>query len=125
MSAGTVPYSQSPTYPQGHVESPRETALHAKNATAERTEADWMRIGVGTTLLTGSLLLLTGKRKAGLIVTAAGTALAMLEHKELVRDWWDSLPVYLDHAQRMLDQAASTVEDLTAKRDKIMSLFGK
>jgi len=86
---------------------------------------DWMRIGVGTTLLTGSLLLLTGKRKAGLVVTAAGTALAMLENKEVVREWWDCLPGYLENAQRFLDFATSTIDDLTDKRDKIISLLGK
>jgi hypothetical protein len=90
-----------------------------------KPDPDWMRIGVGATLLTGSLLLLTGKRKAGLLVTAAGTTLAMLENKDVVRAWWDSLPGYLDNAQRMLDQAAATIDDLTEKRNKIMSLLGR
>jgi hypothetical protein len=90
-----------------------------------RPDPDWMRIGVGSTLLTGSLLLLCGKRKAGLLVTAAGTALAMVEQKELVSEWWNALPAYLDQAQRMLDQVATTVDDLTQKRDQIMALFSK
>ncbi|HWG20153.1 MAG TPA: hypothetical protein VG225_06450 [Terracidiphilus sp.] len=87
--------------------------------------ADWMRIGVGSTLLTGSFLLLSGKRKAGLLVTAAGTALAMLDNKEIVSEWWNALPGYLNNAQRMLDQAQETIDDLAAKRDKVMALFGK
>ncbi|KAA6458265.1 hypothetical protein DYQ86_20320 [Acidobacteria bacterium AB60] len=90
-----------------------------------RSNPDWMRIGVGSALLTGSLLLLTGKRKAGLVVTAAGTALAMLEHKEVVSEWWNALPRYLDQAQKMLDQVAATVDDLSEKRDRIMSLLPK
>lgn len=115
MSAQTVPLVQSVSYPQEHMERRDEAKF----------DSDWLRIGVGASLLTGSLLLLTGKRKAGLLVTFAGTALAMMEHKEVVRDWWDSLPGYLDNAQRMLDQAAATIDDLTEKRDKIMSLLGK
>lgn len=115
MSAGTAPLAQPVVYPQGHMETRKEVKL----------DPDWMRIGVGSTLLTGSLLLLTGKRKAGLLVTAAGTALAMLDNKELVSEWWNALPTYLDHAQRMLDQVSSTVDDLTDKRDKIMALFSK
>ena len=115
MSAGTVPLAQSVNYPQEHMETRKELNL----------DHDWMRIGVGTTLLAGSLLLLTGKRKAGLVVTAAGTAMAMLEHQELVREWWESLPGYLENAQRFLDFATSTVDDLTDKRDKIMALLGK
>ena len=115
MSAGTIPLPDSVNYPQGHMETRDEARL----------DPDWMRIGVGTTLLTGSLLLLAGRRKAGLVVTAAGTALAMLDNKELVSEWWDALPGYLDQAQRLLDQAAATIDDLTEKRDKIMGLLGK
>ena len=115
MSAGTAPLAPSVVYPQGHMEKRAET----------RPDPDWMRIGVGATLLTGSLLLLTGKRRAGMLMTAAGTALAMVEHKDLVSECWNALPAYLDQAQKLLDQAAATVDDLTEKRDKIMSLFAK
>ena len=115
MSAGTAPLAPSVVYPQGHMDTRKEV----------RPDPDWMRIGVGSALLTGSLLLLTGKRKAGLLLTATGTALAMVENKEVVREWWDALPTYLDQAQRMLDQVAATVDDLTDKRDKIMALFSK
>jgi hypothetical protein len=115
MGASSMSRPQSINYPQGHME----------NGEKSRLDPDWMRIGVGSTLLTGSLLLLTGKRKAGLLVTAAGTALAMLEHKEVVSEWWDALPGYLDHAQRLLDQAAATIDDLTEKRNKVMSLLGR
>jgi hypothetical protein len=86
---------------------------------------DWMRIGVGASLLTGSLLLLTGKRKAGLLLTAAGTALAMLEHREIVAEWWEAMPHHLEKAQTMLEQVQHTMDDLTDKRDKIFSMFGK
>jgi len=90
-----------------------------------RKKPDWMHIGVGASLLTGSLLLLTGKRKAGLLVTAAGTALAMLENREIVSEWWEALPQHLDKAQQIIDQTQHTIDDLTAKRDKIFEMFGK
>jgi hypothetical protein len=86
---------------------------------------DWMRIGVGASLICGAVLLVTGKRKAGLLVTAVGTALAMLDNKEIVAEWWDALPRQLDKAQRMLDQTQQTIEDIEEKRDKVLSLFGK
>jgi len=120
MGASTIPLSESVIEPEGYVESRQETSL--KEA---RIDPDWMDIGVGCTLLTGSLLLLAGKRKAGLLATFAGTTLAILEHQDLVSEWWNSLPGYLNDAQRMLDQATSTVEDLTAKGDQIKSLFTK
>lgn len=86
---------------------------------------DWVRIGVGASLLTGALLLIAGKRKAGLLLTATGTALAMLENRDLVGAWWESLPQHLDRAQQILDQTQHTIEDLSAKRDKIMEMFGR
>jgi hypothetical protein len=120
MGASTIPLSEKVIEPEGYVESRQETRL--KGA---QINPDWMRIGVSCTLMTGSLLLLTGKRKAGLIATFAGTALAILEHQDLVSEWWNTLPRYLNDAQRMLDQAAITVEDLTAKGEQIKSLFTK
>ena len=86
---------------------------------------DWMRIGVGASLLTGALLLLTGKRKAGLLATAAGTALAMLDNSDLVSEWWEALPQHLDKAQQILDHTQQTIDDLSAKRDKILEMLGK
>ena len=109
---GPVPLSPNT---QGDLESRCES----------RTNSDWMRIGAAGTLLTGSILLLSGKRKAGLVVSAAGAALAMIEEKELVKQWWEVLPGYLETAQRMLDQAQQTIDDLAAKRAKIMSIIGK
>lgn len=105
-------FAPTTNYPQGHAERPRVDDTH-----------DWMRAGVAGTLLTGSLLLLSGKRRAGLLVTTAGAALALLQEKEVLQAWWDALPGYLDDAQRMLDQAQTTIDDLTSKRDRIMSLF--
>ena len=86
---------------------------------------DWMRIGAGSTLLTGSILLLRGKRRAGLLLTVTGAALAMLDNQEIVAEWWEALPRCLDKAQHMIEQTQHTVDDLTNKRDQIVALFGK
>jgi hypothetical protein len=118
MGASTIPPYEKVIEPEGYVESRQETRL--KEA---MINPDWIRVGVGCTLLTGSLLLLAGKRKAGLLATFAGTALAILEHQDLVSEWWGALPGYLDDAQRMVDQAVSTVDDLTVKGNQIKSLF--
>lgn len=90
-----------------------------------RPSPDWMRLGTAGTLLTGAILLLTGNRRAGMVVSAAGAALAMVEEKELVRQAWEALPGYLDTTQRILDQAQEIINDLSSKHDKIMSILGK
>ncbi len=111
MGVASLPHSVN--YPQGHIESPGES----------HHEKEWMGVAVGGTLLLGSVLLLSGKRRAGLMVTAAGTALALLEEQDTVRAWWNVLPQYLDDAQRLLNQAQMTIDDLSAKRDRLRSLF--
>ena len=111
---GAVPL-QPRSYSQQHEESHFEP----------NRRADRRRLCIGCTLLTGSLLLLAGKRKAGLLVTIAGTTLAMLEEQELVSRWWNALPGYLDTAQGMIDQANQTIDDLNAKRERIVSLFSR
>jgi hypothetical protein len=110
---GVASLPQSVNYPQGHVESRRES----------HHDKEWMGAAVGGTLLLGSVLLISGKRRAGLMVTAAGTALALLEEQDTVRAWWNALPQYLDDAQRLLNQAQMTIDDLSAKRDRLRSLF--
>lgn len=89
----------------------------------EKTQ-EWLRIGAGCTLLGGALLLLAGKRRAGLMATVAGAALTMLDQKETVQEWWSVLPGYVDSAQHMLDEAQHTIDDIVAKRDKLKSLLG-
>lgn len=111
---GAVPLS--PRNPaQSHMEPPRES----------RPAPDWVRYAAAGSLLAGGVLFLTGKRRAGLVAGVAGAALTMVEEKEMVKRWWEELPGYLDSAQRMLDQAQQTIDDLAAKRDRIMSILGK
>ena len=83
---GITSLPQSISHSQGHVESSR----------GSHHEKEWVGVAVGGTLLLGSVLLISGKRRAGLMVTAAGTALALLEEQETVRSWWNALPQYLE-----------------------------
>jgi len=112
MGVTALPHSVN--YPHGHLENGKETQ-----------NPDWARVAVGGTLLAGALLTLSGKRRAGLVVTAAAAALTLLEEKETVRAWWSSLPQYLDEAQLLLNQAQHTVDDLAAKREKLRAMLNK
>jgi len=88
-------------------------------------ESDWVGMAVGGAFLAGGLLLLSGRKKAALLVTASAMALTLVDQKETVREWWNTMPGYLDDAQRLLDRAAVTIEDLAAKRDKLRSMFNR
>jgi hypothetical protein len=90
-----------------------------------KSQSDWLGMAVGGSFLAGGLLLLSGKKKAGMLVTAGAMALTLVDQKDTVREWWNTLPGYLDDAQRLLDQAAHTIEDLATKRDKLRSMFNR
>jgi hypothetical protein len=110
---GVTPFPQVVNLPQGEVMQ------------SKRSEPDWMGLAVGGTFLAGALLLLSGKKKAGLGVTAGAMVLTLLDQQETVREWWYTLPKYLDHAQQILDQAQGTIEDLATKRDKLRAMFNR
>lgn len=113
MSA--VPLSASSNIQQGQM---------AGRDSSDDRGAEWLRISAGTTLLAGALLLLAGKRRAGLVATAAGAVLTVLDQKETVKIVWDALPGYLDKTQHMLDEAQHTIDDIAAKRDRLKSFLG-
>src|SRR5271157_4165415 len=79
----------------------------------------WIRVAAGGSLLAGGLLLLNGKQRAGLAVAIAGTALALLDQKETVRSWWNSVPGLIDEAGQLLGQVEATVQDLAVQREKL------
>ena len=105
----------NPAFPQGHDDMTEQV----------RSEPDWMGMAVGGTFLTGALLLLSGKKKAGLLVTTGAMVLTALDQQETIKEWWNTLPKYLDDAQRLLDQVQHTVEDLAMKRDKLRAMFDR
>ena len=57
----------------------------------------WTRGLAAGSLLTGAVLLATGRRKSGLAVTVAGSLIAMLEESDEIRELWDNLPDYIQH----------------------------
>jgi hypothetical protein len=80
---------------------------------------NWARIASGASLLASGLLLLTGKRKAGLLSAVAGTALAILDQQATVKSFWHSMPGYIDRAQHLLGQVEETVSEVAAQRERL------
>ncbi len=81
---------------------------------------DWANLAAGTALVAGGLLLLTRRRKAGVAVAAAGTALALLEHRDTVRSWWIQLPSLVENVQDAVTQVQAKVRELADRRDAII-----
>jgi hypothetical protein len=79
----------------------------------------WTRGLAAGSLLTGAVLLATGRRRTGLAVTAVGSLVALLEESDAVRDLWDNLPDYIHTAQEALGRFEGFVQDLAEQGDRI------
>jgi hypothetical protein len=110
---GVTAFPNTANYPQGEIMK------------AKTSEPDWVGIAVGGTFLAGAALLLSGRKKAGLAVTAGAMALTLLDQQDTIKVWWNTLPKYLDDAQHLLDQAQTTIDDLANKRDKLRAMFNR
>jgi anion-transporting ArsA/GET3 family ATPase len=60
-----------------------------------------------------------------MVAAASGTALALLDQKETLRSWWNTLPGYIEEVQRMLSQVQSTVDELAAQREKLRRIVAR
>lgn len=78
------------------------------------SKGPWTRSVAAGSLIAGAVLLLTGRRKSGLAVAAAGAAVALLENPEMVREAWNAMPRLLTSGQDFL----SRVEDFVAELEK-------
>lgn len=75
-------------------------------------EIPWTRSVAAGSLIVSALLLVSGKRKSGIAVAAAGAAVALLENPEAVRDVWDSLPRLVRGGQDFLVRLEDFVDEL-------------
>jgi hypothetical protein len=93
---------------------------------ARRANSDqWLRYAAAGTLAAGGALLVTGRRRAGLIAAASGAALAMLDQKDVVRAWWNTLPGFLEELHTTLGRAQTAVEDLSTQGQKLREVLRK
>ncbi len=85
----------------------------------------WLRYAAAGTLVASGALLVTGKRRAGLVTAVTGTVLAMVDQEEAVCAWWNALPGYLDEIQGLLGRAQNAVDDLSAQGQKLRRVLSK
>ena len=88
-------------------------------------DKNWVRTVAAGSLVTGAILLATGKRKAGLAVAAAGTVFALVEDPEGVKKVWNSLPDYLESGHSFLSRFEKFVGEVTAQGEKLRSVVEK
>src|SRR6185503_7642422 len=86
---------------------------------------DWVKVAACGSLVAGGLLLLTGQKRAGLVMVASGTALALMDHEGTLKRWWEALLGYVDRAQSMFEQVRDVVEDVTQKGESLRRVLSR
>lgn len=107
------------TFPEGETRTARITQM------PRTASVDWVKIATCGSLVSGALLLLSGQKRAGLVMAASGTVLAMLDHEETIRLWWDALPGYVERAQFMVEQVREVVDDITEKGEAMRRVLSR
>ena len=92
---------------------------------AQDWNKNWVRTVAAGTLVTGAILLASGKRKAGLAIAAAGTVFALVEDPEGVKKVWNNIPDYLDNGHSMLSRFEKFIGELTSQGEKLRSVVEK
>jgi hypothetical protein len=88
-------------------------------------DKNWVRTVAAGSLVTGAVLLATGKRKAGLAIAAAGTVFALLEDPQGVKKVWNSIPDYLESGHDFLGRFEKFVGELSAQGEKLRTVVEK
>jgi hypothetical protein len=86
---------------------------------------NWVRTVAAGTLVTGAVLLATGKRKSGLAVAAAGTIFALVEDPAGVKKFWNNLPDHIESGHDLLGRFEKFVGELTAQGEKLRAVVEK
>ncbi len=92
---------------------------------AESETMNWIGFAAGGTLVAAGLLLLAGERRAGMVAAASGTALALLDQKQTLHSWWNSLPNYIDQVQGVLGKVQTTVNEVAVKREALRQVLAR
>ena len=116
-----------PVRAQAEVAAAAVTVSAAMSASAQSVgsvfkDQDWINLLAAGTMLAGGALLISGHKRAGLIVAAAGTALALIDEKEAIEALWKKLPAYLKEAQTLLEKAEGYMNDLGPAAQKLYSV---
>ncbi|HTJ31161.1 MAG TPA: hypothetical protein VL346_11705 [Acidobacteriaceae bacterium] len=90
---------------------------------AAPVQQDWTHLIAAGTLMAGGALLVSGRKKSGLAVAIAGTAIALLDEPEMLQSWWHSLPGMLSNAQQFLDKVEEYMGAAAEQGHRIQSAF--
>jgi hypothetical protein len=96
----------------------------ARQIESSLSETHWTRAVAAGSLIVSAFLLISGRRKSGVAVAAAGAAVALLENPEAVREVWDSMPRLVRASQDFLVRIEDFVEELNRQGIRLRRVIG-
>ena len=85
----------------------------------------WLRVVAAGSLAAGGVFLMAGKRRAGLVAAAAGTALVVLDQQDSVRTLWSHMPGYLEEVHGILQRVQGAVDELSTQGERLRSIWSR
>jgi hypothetical protein len=101
----------------------KEIVKVTKQIETTLSEIPWTRTIAAGSLVVGALLLITGRRKSALAVSAAGAAVALLENPDIVREAWASMPRVVRAGQDFLVRIEDFVEELNKQGVRVRKVL--
>jgi hypothetical protein len=121
----TTPEITEPAEPpiSSTMDSDKQIMKITKQIETSLSEIPWTRTIAAGSLVVGALLLITGRRKSALAVSAAGAAVALLENPDIVREAWASMPRVVRAGQDFLVRIEDFVEELNKQGVRVRKVL--
>ena len=85
-------------------------------------EFTWLRAVAAGSLVTGAVLLLTGRRKAALTVSGLGAAVILAEDPGAMKDLWHNVPDYLQDGHELLGRLEGVLDGISEQSTRVRQL---
>lgn len=85
-------------------------------------EFTWLRAVAAGSLVSGAVLLLTGRRKAALTVSGLGAAVILAEDPEGIKELWHNVPDYLQDGHELLGRLEGVLDGISEQSSRVRQL---
>jgi hypothetical protein len=97
-----------------------DSAMETINTTEPESDSpDLVKFAAGGAMIAAGILMLSNRRRAGMVLGAAGAGLAVVDQQDAVRNLWNQIPGYVERLQTVINQVQNKVEEFSARRDSL------
>ena len=103
--------------------STSSVSMQTRPTGAPAKSEDWTHLLAAGTVIAGGALMVAGHKRAGMAVAVAGTAIALFDEQDVVKEWWSNLPGYLNDAQNFLDKVEGFLAEASVQGQRIQNIL--